>query len=338
LTRTRSRLARARSKGRPGRRAVIALALLGSVSVLAAGNPAGASRALREKDLNLDIARRVQSRLLAAGVPVIMTRTSDRHVSLASRMAIANSRQVDAFVSIHNNSSKNRSRRGTEIYRSIKGGASARLGEALRAELARSPGLPTSIHARRGDHGDYYYQLRNAKVPAVIAECAYVSNSSDARLLASNAFRDRVADSIVAGLMDFQRTLTARPLPNTVTPTRVTAPAAAAPAATAGRAVNARTVSLGWNASPTTLAYHVYRDGALIGTIDNAPLGSDRLEFTDVWAAPGQRYSYEIAAALSVGAISVESIPARVSVRTPPMVVALDPGHGGSDSGATGGF
>jgi N-acetylmuramoyl-L-alanine amidase len=329
---------RARSRGRPGRRAVIALALLGSVSVIAAGNPAAASRTLREKDLNLDIARRVQSRLGAAGVPVIMTRTSDRRVSLASRMAIANSRHVDAFVSIHNNASTNRSAHGTEIYRSIKGGASAGLGEALRAELARSPGLPTSIHARRGDHGDYYYQLRNAKVPAVIAECAYVSNPSDARLLASTSFRNRVADAIAAGLLDFQRTLTGRPLPDTLTPTRVTAPAVRAPAGTAGRAVNARTVSLGWNASPTALAYHVYRDGALIGTVDNAPFATDRLSFTDVWAAPGQRYAYEIAAALSAGAVSVESLPAHVSVRTPPMVVALDPGHGGSDPGATGGF
>jgi len=333
-----SRTRRVRSKGRPGRRAVVALALLGSVSILAAGNPAGASHSLREKDLNLDIARRVQARLLAAGVPVIMTRTSDRYVSLASRVGIANSRQVDAFVSIHNNSSSNRSAHGTEIYRSIKGGASARLGEALSAELARDPGLPTSIHARRGDHGDYYYQLRNAKVPAVIAECAYVSNRGDARMLATTSFRDRLADAIAAGLLDFQRTLTGRPLPDTVTPTRVASPAAGAPAATAGRAVNARTVALGWDASPTALAYHVYRDGALIGTVDNAPLGTDRLAFTDVWAAPGQNYTYEIASALSLGPVSVESAPSRVSVRTPPMVVALDPGHGGTDPGATGGF
>jgi N-acetylmuramoyl-L-alanine amidase len=327
-----------RSKGRPGRRAIVALALLGLVSVLAASPPAGASRTLREKDLNLDIARRVQARLLAAGVPVVMTRTSDRFVSLASRMAIANGRQVDALVSIHNNSSSSHSRRGTEIYRSIKGGASARLGEALRAELARSPGLPTSIHARRGDHGDYYYQLRNAKVPAVIAECAYVSNPSDARLLATDSFRDRLAAAIVAGILDYQRTLTARALPDTVTPTRVAAPAIGAPSSVAGRAVNARTVSLAWNATPTALAYHVYRDGTLIGTVNNSPLSTERLSFTDEWAAPGQSYAYEIAAALSLGPVSVESAPGRVSVRTPPILVGLDAGHGGSDPGALGGY
>jgi len=319
-------------------RSVVALALIGAVSILAAGSPSDASGRLREKDLNLDIARRVQARLQAAGVPVVMTRTSDRDVSLAARMAAANSRPVDAFVSIHNNGSSDHSAHGTEVYRSIRGGDSARLGDALRAELSRSPGLPTSIRARRGDHGDYYYQLRNANMAAVIVEGAYVSNLNDARLLASSQFRQRLADSIAAGILDYQRSLVARPLPAQTTPTRVAVPAVGQPASAAGYAVNSRTVSLSWDASPTTLAYHVYRDGALLWTVDNAPLGSGRLAFTDIWAAPGQTYSYEIASALSVANVAVESAPARLTVRTPPIVVALDPGHGGSDPGVIGSY
>lgn len=327
-----------RGRTRPGRRAVVALALLGAFSIVAATNTADAVRTLREKDLNLDIARRVQARLAALGVPVVMTRTSDRRVSLASRMAIANGRRVDALVSIHNNGSSNPAANGTEIYRSIKGGGSKVLAEQLRAHLAKSPGLLTTVHARRGDHGDYYYQLRNAKMPAVIVEGAYVTNRSDARRLASAAFRQKLADSIAAGILDFQRTLVAQPLPATATPTRVATPAVGAPAGSAGHAVNARTVSLAWDSSPTAVAYNVYRDGALLGTVNNTPLGSERLTFTDVWAAPGQRYTYEIAFALSLAAVSVESAPARVIVRTPPIVVALDAGHGGSDPGAIGSY
>ena len=329
---------RSRRGSRPGRRAVVALALLGSVSVLVGGNTASALRTLQEKHVNLDIARRVQARLAAAGVPVVMTRTSDRRVSLASRMAIANSRRVDAFVSIHNNGSSNRSAHGTQVYRSIKGGGSKVLGEAVARRLARSPGLPTSTHARRGDHGDYYYQLRNAKMPAIIVEGAFVTNRSDARLLASPAFRQKLADSIVAGILDFQRTLVARPLPATATPTRVSTPVVGAPAGSAGRAVNSRTVSLAWDAAPTAVAYNVYRNGTLLGSVSNTPLSEGRLSFTDAWAAPGQRYTYEIASALSLEAVSVESAPAFVTVRTPPIVVALDAGHGGSDPGAIGSY
>jgi N-acetylmuramoyl-L-alanine amidase len=327
-----------RSRSRPGRRALVALALLGSVSLLVGGSTAGAVRTLHEKDLNLDIARRVHARLAAAGVPVVMTRTSDRRVTLASRMAIANNRPVDAFVSIHNNGSSNGSAHGTEVYRSIKGGGSAVLGSAVADRLRRSPGLPTSVKARRGDHGDYYYQLRNAKMPAIIVEGAYVTNRSDARMLGSAAFRQRLADSIAAGILDYQRTLTAQPLPSTATPTRVTTPLVGAPAGAAGSAVNSRTVSLAWDASPAAVAYNVYRDGTLLGSVSSTPLSGARLSFTDVWAAPGQRYTYEIASALSLEAVSVESAPALVTVRTPPIVVALDAGHGGSDPGAIGSY
>jgi N-acetylmuramoyl-L-alanine amidase len=237
------------------------------------------------------------------------------------------------LVSIHNNASPSASRRGTEVYRSIKGGGSAVLGSAVADRLRRSPGLPTSVHARRGDHGDYYYQLRNAKVPAIIVEGAYLTNASDRRLLSSPEFRQKLANSIADGILDYQRTLTARPLPATATPSRVTAPAVGAPGGASAVALNARTVTLAWDASPTAATYNVYRYGTLLGNVSNLS-GSGRLTFTDVWAAPGQSYTYEIASALSLNVVSVESAPARISVRTPPIVVALDAGHGGSDPGA----
>jgi N-acetylmuramoyl-L-alanine amidase len=319
-------------------RSAAALVVLVIAVALAAGSPADAARRLREKQVNLDIARRVQARLTAAGVAVVMTRTTDRTMSLGSRTALANARRVDVFVSIHNNSSTRHSARGSEVYHQIRGGASKVLGRAIRAELAQSPGLPTSIHARRGDHGDYYYVLRNTKMPAVIVEGAYVSNPREARLLATASFRQKIADAIARGILAYQKTLTAIPLPSIATPTRVTVPALPSPTEAAGAAINSRTVSLSWEAAPLVTAYHVYRNGAMLGTIDADPLSAGRFSFTDVWAAPGQLYSYEIAAANAVTDVALESAPARLSVRTPPIFVALDPGHGGKDPGAIGSY
>ena len=314
-------------------RAAACVALLTLAVALAAGGSADAARRLREKNVNLDITRRVQAQLADRGIPVVMTRTSDRFVSLGGRTGLANARRVDAFVSIHNNGSTNRRAGGTEVYHQIRGGASGVLGRAIARELGRSPGLPTSIHARRGDHGDYYYVLRNTRMPAVIVEGAYVSNPREARLLATASFRQKIADAIVKGILVFQKTLNAAPLPSTITPTRVEVPALPSPGGVAGAAVNARTVSLSWRPASLARAYNVYRDGTLLGTIDSlAPDG--RVSFTDVWAAPGQRYTYEIAAANAVGVAALESSPAIVSVRTPPIVVALDAGHGGRDPGA----
>ncbi|HJR18583.1 MAG TPA: N-acetylmuramoyl-L-alanine amidase [Actinomycetota bacterium] len=321
-----------RSSGKRNRVAAC-LALLVLAVGLAAGGSADAARRIREKNLNLDIARRVQARLAEAGIPVVMTRTTDRTLSLGGRTALANARRVDVFVSIHNNASTRRSAGGSEVYHQIRGGASKVLGRAIARELSERPGLPTSLHARRGDHGDYYYVLRNTKMPAVIVEGAYVSNRREARLLTTPSFRQKLADAIARGIIAYQKTLTARPLPSTVTPTRLTLAALPSPGSVAGAAINARTVALSWEPAALARAYNVYRDGTLLGTVDAvAPDG--RISFSDVWAAPGQRYTYEIAAANGLGGAALESSPAIVSVRTPPIFVALDPGHGGRDPGA----
>ena len=70
-----------------------------------------------EKDLSLDIARRLQRRLVAnERMEVILTREDDRTVPLRERTAIANHASADLYISIHLNSSRRRSAHGTETY------------------------------------------------------------------------------------------------------------------------------------------------------------------------------------------------------------------------------
>ncbi|GEJ55891.1 N-acetylmuramoyl-L-alanine amidase family protein [Anaeromyxobacter diazotrophicus] len=74
---------------------------------------------LREKDLTLQIARRVAARLAAQGGRAVLTRDADRAVPLAARAALANARQADLFVSIHLNAMPGPARgraHGVETY------------------------------------------------------------------------------------------------------------------------------------------------------------------------------------------------------------------------------
>jgi N-acetylmuramoyl-L-alanine amidase len=71
---------------------------------------------LREKDLVLDVTRRLASRLRKQGVKVVLTRKADRFHSLEERTAVANDSRADLFVSIHANASKSRKPRGIETY------------------------------------------------------------------------------------------------------------------------------------------------------------------------------------------------------------------------------
>ena len=73
---------------------------------------------MREKDLVLDVARRLRGYIKHSypSVEVILTRDSDRFVALEERTAIANSRRADLFISIHANASPSRVASGVETY------------------------------------------------------------------------------------------------------------------------------------------------------------------------------------------------------------------------------
>lgn len=326
-------------KPRSNFRRALALATFLAVA-LPHGVGAAATRSVTEKSLNLDVTRRVAARLARAGVPVILTRNADLTRSASQRSSLANGRRVDAFVSIHFNSSRSRSPDWSEVYHQLSREGSRALAAQIGLGLDRRVGLPVKLRTRRGDHGDYYWQLRESKMPAVIVEGAFLSHPSRAKLLGtSSAYRQRFVDAIADGILAYQRTLVAEPLPETATPMRVVAAPFDAPEGVEADWINARTVRLWWTPSAVVPAYRVYRNGALLGTVtralsDTAP---PSLEFEDRWAAPGQRYTYELVAVAVPGdRTSVESVPVRVGVRTPPIVVALDAGHGGRDPGAVG--
>ncbi len=74
--------------------------------------PGASYGGVKEKDINLDIARRLAAHLRARGVEVILTREKDVHVSLSDRVRIANRQRPDLFLSIHANAEVSRSQHG----------------------------------------------------------------------------------------------------------------------------------------------------------------------------------------------------------------------------------
>lgn len=72
---------------------------------------------LKEKDVTLDIAQKLNQRLNASGkVKAFLTRTDDYYIPLSARTVTANQYQADLFVSIHINANQNRSAKGSETY------------------------------------------------------------------------------------------------------------------------------------------------------------------------------------------------------------------------------
>lgn len=100
---------------------------------------------LQEKDVTLDLARRVKSLLEKQGLTAILTRDDDRVLPLDDRTAIANRNRADLFVSIHLNASKRKSAVGAETYylSTDATDAEARTLAALENKAYRAPGDTT---------------------------------------------------------------------------------------------------------------------------------------------------------------------------------------------------
>lgn len=175
-----------------------AWALTFSTVVLDAGHgghdPGAAWYGLREKKLCLDVAQRVERLLKARGVKVVMTRRTDVFVSLDGRAAIANRYSRSVFVSIHFNANRKTSISGMEgYYRSSNGKVLAR--SILRSMDRRITGNNRGVFNRN------FKVLRSTKAPAVVIECGYLSNRTEARRCASAAHRQAIAEGIAAGIM-----------------------------------------------------------------------------------------------------------------------------------------
>lgn len=140
---------------------------------------------VEEKDLNLDIALAMRDYLEGIDPPyptfdVIMTRTSDVHVSLADRADIANDEDADIFVSIHCNANDDSSERGTTaIY---PNNHDAALSEDLGNEMIEAL-TPSPLPKHRDAYYDSFQVLRETTMPATLVECGFMTNSDDLEIL-----------------------------------------------------------------------------------------------------------------------------------------------------------
>ena len=149
-----------------------------------------------EKTVNLRIARKLASYLENRGVRVIMTRNNDTFIELNERAEIANRAGADLFVSIHCDSHQSRSQNGYTIYVARSASwSSKKTGAAINQAMGQT-GL-SSVGIRNQD----FRVLVRTACPAVLVECGYLTNPSEASLLDDSDFQDRIARAISDGII-----------------------------------------------------------------------------------------------------------------------------------------
>ena len=207
-------------------------------------DPGAKANGISEAELVLDVTLRLRALLeKQPGMEVTLTRDKDVFIPLEERTAIANREGADLFLSIHANASRNTNARGIETY--FLNFASNREAEAVAARENSSSGrtmhsLPTIVRAialnnkidesrdfatmvqqsmvkrlgtRNKDVRDLgvkqapFVVLIGASMPSVLAEISFVTHKEEAALLKSPAYRQQIAESLLDGVLRYQRSL-----------------------------------------------------------------------------------------------------------------------------------
>jgi N-acetylmuramoyl-L-alanine amidase len=203
---------------------------------------------LREKDLVLDVTRRVARKLVEQGLHVILTRRDDRFLSLEERTAVANDARADLFVSIHANASTSRSPRGIETYfaslestdeesRRVAERENTALGAtapsandsdplaAILGDLIETEHLQESSEIAklaedglsdaagdlsRGVKQAPFVVLMGVRMPATLIEIGFVTHPGEEGELRKSNRRDAIADALAVAVVDFGQRYDAR--------------------------------------------------------------------------------------------------------------------------------
>jgi N-acetylmuramoyl-L-alanine amidase len=202
---------------------------------------------LMEKDLTLDIARRLQRLLRKHSFAVVMTRDKDADLSLDERGALANREGADIFVSIHVNWIENRHSRGVEtyylgptddpyltrlaaaenrdsgysmadmrhlleqIYAGVRQDKSRRLAQSVQSSLFHSLGKLSPEVENRGVKAAPFIVLLATEMPAILAEVSSLSNEEEARLLTKPLYRQYIAEAMADGIRTYAEAVAGAP-------------------------------------------------------------------------------------------------------------------------------
>ncbi len=196
---------------------------------------------LKEKNVTLDVAKRLRDLLTQDGFRVIMTRYDDRFIPLYGRPGIANREGADLFISIHANASRSRKVSGYEAYylseatddhaRALEAAENAALpeemgrptssaSEAILWDLLytenRLESLELASYACRGLSGQSlpvksrgvksarFAVLKGARMPAVLVEVGFLTSPDEEARMRRPEYRQRLADGIRKGILSFR--------------------------------------------------------------------------------------------------------------------------------------
>lgn len=187
--------------------------LLGKVIYLDPGHggldPGAMYKNIMEKDINLEISKKLDTKLSSLGAIVYQTRYGDYDLSvthsinrkrsdLSRRGNIINDSECDLYLSIHLNAEETSAWRGAQVFYDDINPENIKIGKIMQEEFS------TNLYSRRKMKkvGDLYLS-RWVKRPGVLLELGFLSNPNDRYLLKSSKYQDKLVDVITGGVLKY---------------------------------------------------------------------------------------------------------------------------------------
>ena len=178
-----------------------------------------------EKQYTLPLARELAGQLSAAGFRVVLTRTNDTFVELEERPSFASRKKAGLFISLHFNIGAPGEARGVEVYCLTPAKSASTNDKGKIANTSPLPGnrqdaqnvllafelqksLVKNLGAEdRGLRRARFEVLRSAKMPAVLIEGGFLSDSDEQKKIADPKYRRELAAAIVQGVLAYQHVI-----------------------------------------------------------------------------------------------------------------------------------
>lgn len=161
-----------------------------------------------EKDINLEISKRIKILLEEKGISVFMTRETDemlceeafennrKRADMAKRVELINDIKPDMAISIHQNSYTDPEVSGAQVFYYSESEEGKRMAAVIQKALTEIDNENT----RKEKANDNYYLLKRTKAPTIIVECGFLSNPEEAAKLVEEEYQDMISNAIVKGI------------------------------------------------------------------------------------------------------------------------------------------
>ncbi|MBE5737919.1 MAG: N-acetylmuramoyl-L-alanine amidase [Clostridiales bacterium] len=174
------------------------------------GGVSGVNTQVKESELNLIVVKKLEKYLVDAGMNVVLTRNSEaglygvansslKRKDMEKRKEIINNAKPNLVVSVHMNKYSLSTRRGAQVFYNQDNEKSVALAKSIQESFNSMEQCVKKSSALKGD----YYILNCTKYPSVIAECGFLSNPDDERLLISDDYQNDLAYSIYKGIVGY---------------------------------------------------------------------------------------------------------------------------------------